>query len=112
MTKPRVVGLLSALPLFFTVVLTEAAAIRGQVLSITRAECRNPRPCEGSVTLWNDGTEKTVGVRSDTTITVSGEPIHFAELGVGNLVSLDNYGQVKDEPEARSLPPMWGVQAP
>jgi hypothetical protein len=112
MTKSRVVGLLSAWPLFFTVVSAETIAVRGQVLSITPAECRSPTRCGGSVTLWNDGTRKTVRVRSDTQITRAGESIHFAELGVGNLVTLKDVGEVKDEPDARSLSPVWGAQAP
>lgn len=113
MTNPRVVGLLSSLLLFFTgVVSAEAAAVRGQVLAISRAECRGPRSCEGRVTLWNNGTKKTVRVKPDTEITRAGRSIHFAELGVGNLVTLEDYGKVKYEPGGRSLSPVWGVQAP
>jgi hypothetical protein len=105
-TTIRVVGLLSTLPLVLTALAVEAATIRGQVVSITRAQCHNPRPCEGNVTLWNAGIRKTVRVRSDTRITRAGKPIKFAEVGIGNAVTVTDYGT------ARSRPRMWGVQSP
>lgn len=92
MTTMRVVGLLSTLPFVLTALAAEAATIRGQVLSITRAQCHNPRPCEGNVTLRNDVGTKTVRVRSETRITRAGKPIHFDEVGVGNTVTLADYG--------------------
>jgi hypothetical protein len=52
------------------------------------------------------GIRKTVRVRSDTRITRAGKPIKFAEVGIGNAVTLTDYGT------ARSRPRMWGVQSP
>ena len=112
MTKPRLVGALLALPLLLTGLPAETATIRGQVLSISRAECHNPGPCEGSVTLWNSGTKKTVRVGSDTKIVRAGKPIHFAELGVGNTVTLTRHAEVEYEPAGRGLQRIWDLEAP
>lgn len=110
MTRSGVVGLLSALPLLLTAASGDAASVRGQVLAITRTECRGPGPCEGSVILWNNGAKKVVQVRRDTKITRAGEPIHFAELGVGNLVTVNDPGAITDALPVRS--PHRGIQAP
>lgn len=110
MTRSGAVGLLSALPLLLTAAFGDAASVRGQVLAITHSECHAPRPCEGSVILWNEGVKKVVQVLRDTTITRAGEPAHFAELGVGNLVTLDNHGAVTDAPPMAN--PHRGNQAP
>jgi hypothetical protein len=110
MTRSGAVGLLSALPLLLTAASGDAASVRGQVLAISYTECHAPRPCEGSVILWNEGAEKVVQVRRDTRITRAGEPAHFAEIGVGNLVTLDNHGAVTYASPMAS--PHRGIQAP
>jgi hypothetical protein len=69
----------------------DAATLRGQVESITITECGlKPGECEGFVLVRTDDDTRHVQVTRDTEITRAGRPILLGELGIGNVVTLQD----------------------
>jgi hypothetical protein len=106
--KPGI-GILAALVLLVTLGFAEARTLQGQVQAITITQCDiRPGSCEGIITLLADGATRQVLVTSETEITRAGRPIMLGEVGIGNVVTLDEFEPV---PGTRFVHPRR-IQAP
>jgi hypothetical protein len=65
------------------------------VQSITITQCGvRPGTCEGIITLLADGATQQILVTPETEITRAGTPIMLGEVGIGNVIALEDFEEV------------------
>jgi hypothetical protein len=88
------IAVLAALAVLVSLGIVEAQALQ-EVQSITITQCGvRPGTCEGIITLLADGATQQILVTPETEITRAGTPIMLGEVGIGNVIALEDFEEV------------------